>query len=150
MKKIIILIPVYNDWKSVFKLLENIDLQIVKWDAEVSIYIINEREQAVVTQFGKPVGEAITEAGLHFKTPLIQRVIKFDKTMINLTGLTTKTTTEPKIQETSTFRIVNCLLKNSIYIHNCDDSEKFYKDIKIEINKRFGMPLFIPLIALIT
>tara|TARA_B100000029_G_scaffold509598_1_gene599172 strand:- start:830 stop:1717 length:888 start_codon:yes stop_codon:yes gene_type:complete len=42
MKKIKILIPVYNDWKSVFKLLENIDLQIAKWSAEVSVYIIND------------------------------------------------------------------------------------------------------------
>ena len=42
MKKIIILIPVYNDWKSVFKLLENIDLQIADWDAEVSVLIIND------------------------------------------------------------------------------------------------------------
>tara|TARA_B100001123_G_C15127397_1_gene953894 strand:- start:13 stop:900 length:888 start_codon:yes stop_codon:yes gene_type:complete len=42
MKKIIILIPVYNDWKSVFKLLENIDLQIAKWDAEVSVLIFND------------------------------------------------------------------------------------------------------------
>ena len=51
-----------------------------------SIYIINEREQAVVTQFGKPVGGAITDAGLHFKTPLIQRVIKFDKRMLEWDG----------------------------------------------------------------
>ena len=42
MKKFIILIPVYNDWKSVFKLLENIDLQITKWDAEVSVLIVND------------------------------------------------------------------------------------------------------------
>ena len=42
MKKFIILIPVYNDWKSVFKLLENIDLQIAKWVAEVSVLIIND------------------------------------------------------------------------------------------------------------
>ena len=42
MKKIKILIPVYNDWKSVFKLLENIDLQVAEWDAEVSILIIND------------------------------------------------------------------------------------------------------------
>jgi hypothetical protein len=42
MKKIKILISVYNDWKSVFKLLENIDLQIAEWDAEVSIFIIND------------------------------------------------------------------------------------------------------------
>ena len=42
MKKFIILIPIYNDWKSVFKLLENIDLQIAEWDAEVSVLIIND------------------------------------------------------------------------------------------------------------
>ena len=40
--KIKILIPVYNDWKSVFKLLENIDLQIIEWDAEVSVLIVND------------------------------------------------------------------------------------------------------------
>ena len=33
MKKFIILTPVYNDWKSVFKLLTNIDEQIKEWDA---------------------------------------------------------------------------------------------------------------------
>ena len=42
MKKFIILIPVYNDWKSVFKLLENIDLQIADWNAEVSVLIVND------------------------------------------------------------------------------------------------------------
>ena len=42
MKKFIILIPVYNDWKSVFKLLENIDLQIAEWDAEVFVLIVND------------------------------------------------------------------------------------------------------------
>ena len=42
MKKFVILIPVYNDWKSAFKLLENIDLQIYKWDAEISILIVND------------------------------------------------------------------------------------------------------------
>ena len=42
MKKFIILIPIYNDWKSVFKLLENIDLQIIDWDTEVSVLIVND------------------------------------------------------------------------------------------------------------
>ena len=42
MKKFIILIPVYNDWKSVFKLLENINVQIKDWDAEVSVLIVND------------------------------------------------------------------------------------------------------------
>ena len=42
MKKLIILISIYNDWKSVFKLIENIDLQIADWDAVVSILIVND------------------------------------------------------------------------------------------------------------
>ena len=42
-----------------------------------SIYIINEAEQAVVTQFGKPVGGSVRDAGLHFKIPIIQKIIKF-------------------------------------------------------------------------
>ncbi len=51
-----------------------------------SIYTINEAEQAVVTQFGKPVGGAMTDAGIHFKTPIIQTVIKFDKRILEWDG----------------------------------------------------------------
>ena len=42
MKKFIILIPAYNDWKSVSKLLDQIDLQISNWDAEVLVIIVND------------------------------------------------------------------------------------------------------------
>ena len=42
MKKVTILIPIYNDWQSVFKLLENINLQIIGLDIEVSVLIIND------------------------------------------------------------------------------------------------------------
>jgi len=45
MKKIIILIPVYNDWQSVFKLLENIDKGLEAWDSDVahiSAIIVND------------------------------------------------------------------------------------------------------------
>mgnify|MGYP001175031094 CR=1 FL=1 len=42
MKKFVILISVYNDWKSVFKLLENIDIQISNWEAAVSVIIVND------------------------------------------------------------------------------------------------------------
>jgi hypothetical protein len=41
-KKIKILIPVYNDWKSVFKLLENINSEVSTLDAEFSVIIIND------------------------------------------------------------------------------------------------------------
>ena len=42
MKKYIILIPVYNDWQSVFKLLKEINFQVAKWNADVSILIMND------------------------------------------------------------------------------------------------------------
>ena len=42
MKKFIILIPVYNDWKSVSRLLSEIDFQTKNWNAEVSIIIVND------------------------------------------------------------------------------------------------------------
>jgi len=40
--KIKILIPVYNDWQSTFKLLENIDSQITELNVEASVIIIND------------------------------------------------------------------------------------------------------------
>ena len=43
-----------------------------------SFYVINEKEQAIVTQFGKPVGGSKTNSGLYFKIPLVQTVLKFD------------------------------------------------------------------------
>ena len=42
MTKFIILIPLYNDWKSISKLLDEIDLQINSWDVEVSVIIVND------------------------------------------------------------------------------------------------------------
>ena len=51
-----------------------------------SIFIIKEGEQAIVTQFGRPVGDSITSAGLKFKIPLIQKVIRFDKRILEWDG----------------------------------------------------------------
>jgi hypothetical protein len=42
MKKIRILIPVYNDWQSVFKLLENINTEVLTLDCEFSVIIVND------------------------------------------------------------------------------------------------------------
>ena len=42
MKKIKILIPVYNDWQSVFKLMENINLKVSRLDSEFSVIIVND------------------------------------------------------------------------------------------------------------
>ncbi len=45
-------------------------------------YTLEEGEQAVIVQFGRPVGEAVTEAGLHLKLPLIQEVRRFEKRLL--------------------------------------------------------------------
>jgi len=45
-----------------------------------TIYVVDERQQAVVLQFGKPVRKT-TEPGLYFKTPFIQQVRKLPKTL---------------------------------------------------------------------
>ncbi len=46
------------------------------------VYTLNEGRQAVIVQFGKPVGETITKAGLHFKVPFIQEVRRFEKRLL--------------------------------------------------------------------
>jgi len=51
MKKINILIPVYNDWQSVFKLLENINLEASVLDIELSIIIVNDASTENRTEF---------------------------------------------------------------------------------------------------
>ena len=76
-------------------------------------------------------------------------IVKFDKTTLNLEGISTKSISEPKIQETSTLEIVDCIISKNINLHNCDQNKKSKMDIKIEFNKRFGMPFFIPVVALI-
>lgn len=51
--------------------------------AATSMYIVNQAEQAIVLQFGKPV-RLITEPGLKIKIPLIQNVFFYDNRLLNL------------------------------------------------------------------
>ena len=51
MKKIKILIPVFNDWQSLFKLLENINNEVLNLDAEFSIIIINDASTETMPEF---------------------------------------------------------------------------------------------------
>lgn len=48
-----------------------------------SFYKLGEAEQAIITQFGRPVGGAKTDAGLHFKIPMIQTLHRFEKRILN-------------------------------------------------------------------
>jgi membrane protease subunit HflC len=47
-----------------------------------TFYTIEEGQQAVILQFGRPVGDPVTEAGLHVKLPFIQEVRRFDKRLL--------------------------------------------------------------------
>ena len=47
-----------------------------------SLYTLEEGQQAVVVQFGRPVGETVTEAGLHIKLPFVQKVLRFEKRLL--------------------------------------------------------------------
>ena len=47
-----------------------------------SLYTLEEGRQAIVVQFGRPVGETVTEAGLHMKLPFVQEVREFEKRLL--------------------------------------------------------------------
>jgi len=47
-----------------------------------AIYTLEEGQQAVIVQFGRPVGDTVTEAGLHFKLPFVQEVRRFEKRLL--------------------------------------------------------------------
>lgn len=49
-------------------------------------YTVNQTEQVIITQFGKPVGDPITEPGLHFKIPYVQTVNSLDNRFLEWDG----------------------------------------------------------------
>ena len=51
-----------------------------------SVYTLSETEQAILTQFGKPVGGVVKDPGLHLKVPLVQEVHRFDKRWLEYDG----------------------------------------------------------------
>jgi modulator of FtsH protease HflC len=50
--------------------------------ASASAYTLQETEQAIITEFGRPVGQPVTTAGLHFKTPFTQQVNVIEKNIL--------------------------------------------------------------------
>jgi len=62
-----------------------------------SIYTVNEVEQVIITQFGKPIGEPVTEAGLKFKTPFIQEINPIDKRVLEWDGAPSDMPTKDKL-----------------------------------------------------
>src|SRR5210317_1726693 len=62
-----------------------------------SIYTVNEVEQMIITQFGKPVGEPVTTAGLKLKIPFIQQVNPIDKRVLEWDGSPSDMPTKDKL-----------------------------------------------------
>src|ERR1700737_381550 len=50
-------------------------------------FAVYQTEQGIITQFGKPIGEPITDPGLHFKLPIIQEINRIDKRFLEWDGL---------------------------------------------------------------
>ncbi len=61
-----------------------------------TVYTVHEREQVIITQFGEPVGEPVTAAGLHFKAPFIQKVNRFEKRILPWDGPPSEMPTQDK------------------------------------------------------
>ena len=85
-------------------------LIVTIWDG---FFILPEGQQAVVTQFGAPVGNPVVDAGLHLKTPFVQDVALFSKKIMIWDGdpnqIPTKDKTFVYIDVTARWRISDAL-----------------------------------------
>ena len=61
-----------------------------------SIFTVNQAEQVIITQFGRPVGDPITSPGLNFKMPFVQQVNSFDKRYLAWDGPMVEMSTKDK------------------------------------------------------
>ena len=79
----------------------------------LSLYTVSETEQAILTQFGEPVGGPITAAGLHFRVPLVRLVHRFDKRWLEFEGSPNQIPTKDKkyiwVETYARWRIVDPL-----------------------------------------
>lgn len=78
-----------------------------------STYVVTETQQAVITQFGEPIGRPVQTAGLHWKTPFVQQVNYLDKRILEWDGYPSEIPTKDKkfiwVDVTARWRIVDPL-----------------------------------------
>lgn len=96
------------------------------------VYVLPEGSQAVVTQFGRPVGEPVTEAGLKFKLPFVQDVTYFDKKILIWDGDPNQIPTRDKtfvfIDASARWRIVDPL-RFMQSVHNETRAQSILDDV---------------------
>lgn len=61
-----------------------------------AFFTVRETEIVILTQFGAPVGDPITDAGLHWKTPFVQDVHRIEKRVLEFDGPATRMPTKDK------------------------------------------------------
>ena len=78
-----------------------------------ALYTIDETQQVVITMFGKPIGEPLTDAGLHFKMPFVHQANYFEKRILEWDGTPNQIPTKDKryiwVDTTARWRIVDAL-----------------------------------------
>ena len=78
-----------------------------------SAYVVDQAEQAIIVQFGEPVGDVVTEPGLHWKMPFIQEVRRFDRRLLAWDGDVSQIPTLGRefvvVDTTARWRIVDAL-----------------------------------------
>jgi len=88
-------------------------------------------------------GQIISEKKENFKDD----VIKFEQLNVNLSDLNTRTIKKPKIQETSTLKLINCWIGQDSNKDFCNKS--FIKELVPTLNRRIILPFYIPVISLV-
>ncbi len=99
--------------KMSLRILGIVAILVIALFASGAVYIIDETKQVVITQFGRPIGEPITAAGLHFKTPFIQQARYFEKRLLEWDGDPNQIPTKDKryiwLDTTARWRIIDAL-----------------------------------------
>jgi membrane protease subunit HflC len=82
--------------------------------ASSAFYTVAETEQVIITQFGEPMGSAVTQAGLHMKIPFTQEANVFEKRWLEWNGNANQVPTRDKkyigVETYARWRIANPLL----------------------------------------
>ena len=61
-----------------------------------AVYMVDETQQVIITQFGRPIGDAVTEPGIHTKVPFIQIANSFEKRFLEWDGVANQVPTRDK------------------------------------------------------
>lgn len=105
-----------------------------------SAYVVSESDQAVITQFGDPVGAPVGKPGLHWKLPFVQTVSKFDKRVLEWDGYPSEVPTRDKkfiwVDVTGRWRIEDPL-KFLQTMHNERNAQSRLDDIMDGITRNF-------------